>query len=117
MRSTNNCSYLSRRHYPIVRGKRAALKRAMIALMWVSFIAALSVLCVTSGLGQSPRDGCCKFALARYDMYGRLDPDFDRDGKVLTTFNSASFASAEAMVLDRRYRRVVVGTVYMGFDG
>lgn len=48
-------------------------------------------------------------ALARYDIFGNLDPSFDGDGKVLTDFTSSSHEQAFAVGVDAQGRIVVAG--------
>lgn len=50
-----------------------------------------------------------RFALARYDHQGRLDPSFDGDGKIITNFGSRDREEIADMALDASGRLLAVG--------
>lgn len=56
------------------------------------------------------------FALARYSINGSLDPSFDGDGKVLTSFPGATSAGAAGIALDSGMI-VAAGTATTSTDG
>jgi uncharacterized delta-60 repeat protein len=56
----------------------------------------------TSDLGE--------FALARYDIDGKLDPTFDGDGRVTTALTATGFDAANGVAIDADQRIVVAGT-------
>jgi uncharacterized delta-60 repeat protein len=56
----------------------------------------------TSDLGE--------FALARYDIDGKLDPTFDSDGRVTTALTATGFDAANGVAIDADQRIVVAGT-------
>jgi uncharacterized delta-60 repeat protein len=53
--------------------------------------------------------GSWRFALARYNPDGSLDPTFDGDGTVLTDFTSSSSDVAEGVAIDAEGKIVAVG--------
>lgn len=69
-----------------------------------------------SGFDQSG-DYHSRFALARLNPNGSLDPSFDVDGKQTTDFNPDSISNATAVAIQRDGKIVVAGSVRVGADG
>lgn len=63
---------------------------------------------------SEPGGSCCQFALTRYNSDGTLDPSFDMDGKVLTTFGGSSRAFDVAVQADGKL--VAVGSKFDPFE-
>jgi uncharacterized delta-60 repeat protein len=80
-----------------------------------SFLSAVAVQAdgkiVAAGLTETESLGLssANFALARYNSDGRLDADFDADGKVVTDF-SGDFDAANSVVLQSDGKIVAAGT-------
>ncbi len=70
---------------------------------------------VVAGSTRDPATGNHAFAVARYDVYGRLDTTFGVGGKVTTSFPLGSFAAAEAVAVRGDFI-TVVGTAGVSFS-
>jgi uncharacterized delta-60 repeat protein len=69
------------------------------------------------GLTGTPEVERFRFALARYNTDGSLDPTFGGDGKVTTSFTARSSDLANAVAVQADGKIVAAGTTFRDIDG